>query len=489
MAATRTSPVNSRLWREELFIDGNWIDSESTERLPVNDPATGEEIARMSLAGAAEARAAIDAAERALPAWSGLTAKQRAKIMRDWFDLITENAEELAAILVMEQGKPMAEAVGEIHYGAGFLEWYAEEGKRAYGDVVPTNQDGRRIFAIKQPVGVCAAITPWNFPSAMIMRKVAPALGAGCTMVVKPAEQTPLSATALAKLAEEAGVPAGVLNVVTGDPVAIGGAITSDDRVRLLSFTGSTPVGKLLMSQCAETVKHVSLELGGNAPFIVFDDADVDAAVAGAMASKFRNAGQTCVCANRLIVQSGIYDEFVAKLVEATEALKVGSGFEDGVEQGPLIDEAAVAKVESHISDATDRGAEIATGGSLHEKGGTWFAPTVLTGVDQEMRIASEETFGPVAPVFRFETEDEALAMANATESGLAAYFFSRDVGRTWRFAERLEFGVVGVNTGVISYEGAPFGGVKQSGLGREGSRYGLDDFLEIKYVCLEGIE
>ncbi|MBN8870822.1 MAG: NAD-dependent succinate-semialdehyde dehydrogenase [Solirubrobacterales bacterium] len=489
MAATETSPLDSRLWREDLFIDGRWVESDSGERLTVTDPATGEEIARVSSAGAAETEAAIDAAARALPAWAGLTAKQRAGIMRDWFDLIVEHAEELAAILVLEQGKPLAEAVGEIHYGAGFLEWYAEEGKRAYGDVVPTNQDGRRIFAIKQPVGVCAAITPWNFPSAMIMRKVAPALGAGCTIVVKPAEQTPLSATALAKLAEEAGVPAGVLNVVTGDPAAIGGAITSDARVRLLSFTGSTPVGKLLMSQCAETVKHVSLELGGNAPLIVFDDADLDAAVEGAMASKFRNAGQTCVCANRLIVQDGVYDEFVEKLVAATEALTVGSGFEEGVDQGPLIDDAAVAKVESHIADATSRGAEVATGGTLHERGGTWFAPTVLTGVGPEMRIASEETFGPVAPVFRFDSEEEALRMANATESGLAAYFFSRDVGRTWRFAERLEFGVVGVNTGVISYEGAPFGGVKQSGLGREGSRFGLDDFLEIKYVCLEGIE
>jgi succinate-semialdehyde dehydrogenase/glutarate-semialdehyde dehydrogenase len=490
MAATETRlPTGGRLWREELFIDGKWVESDSGERMPVTDPATGETIANVSLAGAGETRRAIDAAQRALPGWSGTPAKERARIMRRWFDLITENADELGAILVMEQGKPLAEAIGEVHYGAGFLEWYAEEGKRAYGEVIPTNQHGRRIITMKQPIGVCASITPWNFPSAMIMRKVAPALGAGCPIVVKPAEQTPLSATALAELALEAGLPEGVLNVVIGDPVAIGGEITSDPRVRLLSFTGSTPVGKMLMAQSADTVKHVSLELGGNAPLVVFDDADIDAAITGAMASKFRNAGQTCVCANRLIVQSGIYDEFVERLVEATEALRVGAGFEDGVEQGPLIDDDALAKVERHIEDATAKGAEVATGGTRHERGGTWFSPTVLTGVDAGMVIASEETFGPVAPVFRFETEEEALAMANATESGLAGYFFSRDIGRVWRFAEKLEFGVVGVNTGAISYEGAPFGGVKQSGLGREGSVHGLDDFLEIKYVCLEGIE
>jgi len=488
-AAVKSADLKaSPLWREELYIDGKWTPASTGKLLDVNDPATGEVIAGVAYGSSEDAREAIDAASRALGPWSGKTAKERSSLMRAWFDLIVENADLLAEILVLEQGKPLAEAKGEILYGAGFIEWYAEEGKRAYGTVIPTNQEGRRAFALKQPVGVCAAITPWNFPSAMILRKVAPALGAGCTIVVKPAEQTPLSALALAELADQAGIPAGVINVVNGVPAEVGGELTSNPAVRLLSFTGSTKVGKLLMSQCAETVKHVHLELGGNAPFIVFDDADIDAAVQGAMASKFRNAGQTCVCANRILVQSAVHDEFVEKLIAATNALSVGPGFEPGVEQGPLIDGNAVAKVESHIADAVSGGASVATGGALHDKGGTFFQPTVLTGVSPEMRIASEETFGPVAPVFRFETEEEALEMANATEFGLAAYFYARDVGRIWRFGEALEFGVVGVNTGAISYEGAPFGGVKESGLGREGSQFGLDDFLEIKYLCLEGI-
>jgi len=489
MTTTKTANLNeTSLWRDDHFIDGSWSGSASGERSKVTDPSNGRVIAEVAWGDRSDASSAIEAASRAFPLWAGKTAKERSDIMRVWFNLIVEHADDLARILVLEQGKPLAEARGEILYGAGFVEWFAEEGKRAYGDVIPTNIEGRRIFALKQPVGVCAAITPWNFPSAMILRKVAPAMGAGCTIVVKPAEQTPLSAFALAELADRAGVPKGVINVVNGIPAEVGGELAENSAVRLLSFTGSTPVGKMLMAQCAETVKHVSLELGGNAPFIVFDDADLDAAIEGAMISKFRNAGQTCVCANRMIVQAGIHDEFVERLVTATDALRVGAGFEPGVEQGPLIDSSAVEKVEAHISDAVSAGAHVATGGKLHRMGGTFFEPTVLTGVDQSMRIASEETFGPVAPVFRFETEEEALALANATESGLAAYFYARDVGRIWRFGEALEFGVVGVNTGAISYEGAPFGGVKQSGLGREGSHFGLDDFLEIKYMCLEGI-
>ena len=473
---------------EDLFIDGEWIASSHRKRIPVTDPATGLEIASVASASAHDARRAIDAARRAFPAWAGRTAVERAAILRRWFELIHDNADRLAGLLTAEQGKPLQEARGEVLYGAGFIEWFAEEGKRAYGDVVPTNAPGRRIVVLKQPIGVCAAITPWNFPSAMILRKAGPALAAGCPMVLKPAAETPLSALALAELAVEAGLPNGVLNVVPGRAAEIGEVLTSSQEVRALTFTGSTEVGKLLMSQCAATVKRVLLELGGNAPLIVFDDADLDLAVAGAMASKFRNSGQTCVCANRILVQDGVHDAFVDRLSAATLALRVGNGTEDGVEQGPLINEAAVDKVELHISDAVDLGAKVEVGGSRHELGGTFFEPTVLTGATTRMRLAHEETFGPVAPVFRFHEEGEAIELANATEAGLSAYLFSSDLGRVWRVGEAIEFGVVGVNTGLISYEGAPFGGVKESGLGREGSRHGIDDFLELKYLCLEGI-
>jgi succinate-semialdehyde dehydrogenase/glutarate-semialdehyde dehydrogenase len=433
-------------------------------------------------------REAIDAADAAGAGWAALPALERARILRRWYDLIVANADDLAMILTAEQGKPLAEARGEIIYGAGFVEWYAEEAKRTYGDVIPTNNAGRRLVTIRQPVGVTAAITPWNFPSAMILRKAGPALAAGCPMIVKPADETPLSATALAELAARAGVPAGVLSIVIGEPEMIGELLTADPAVRALSFTGSTAVGKLLMSKSARTVKKVALELGGNAPLIVFDDADLDLAVAGAMASKFRNAGQTCVCANRVLVQSGIHDAFVERFQAAVEALVVGNGFEARSEQGPLITTDAVEKVERHIADAVDRGAKVLSGGGRHELGGTFFEPTLMTGVTQDMLVAQEETFGPLAAVLRFETEDEAVAMANDTPFGLASYFFTRDLGRMWRVGEALEFGVVGVNTGLISYEGAPFGGVKESGLGREGSRHGIDEFTEIKYLCIDGL-
>jgi succinate-semialdehyde dehydrogenase/glutarate-semialdehyde dehydrogenase len=408
--------------------------------------------------------------------------------LRAWHDLIVENVDDLAVLLTAEQGKPLTEARGEILYGATFIEWYAEEAKRAYGEVIPSPADGRRLLTLRKPVGVCAAITPWNFPMAMIARKAAPALAAGCTMVIKPAPATPLSALALGELALRAGIPAGVLNVVCGPEDEVGGELVDNQTVRKITFTGSTAVGRHLMARAAQTVKRVSLELGGNAPVIVFDDADIDAAIKGTMDSKFRNAGQTCVCANRILVQEGVHDAFVERLVEATAALRVGDGFDDGVEQGPLINVGAVEKVQTHIQDAVDNGATVACGGGKHELGGTFFEPTVLTGATADMRIAHEETFGPVAPVFRFDTEDDALALANATEFGLAAYVFTRDLGRAWRASERLEFGVVGINTGLISYEGAPFGGVKQSGLGREGSRHGLDDYLEITYVCIDGL-
>jgi succinate-semialdehyde dehydrogenase/glutarate-semialdehyde dehydrogenase len=489
--ALATFPISlsdPSLLRTDLFIDGAWASSSSGRRRDVVDPATRRAIARVADADQADAERAIAAAEAAFGSWSALTAKDRAVPLRRWFDAIVEAADDLAAVITAEQGKPLAEARGEILYGASFIEWYAEEGKRAYGDVIPTNVVGRELLAVRQPIGVCAAITPWNFPMAMIARKLAPALAAGCTMVVKPAPATPLSALALAELANRAGIPAGVVNVVPGPAEVIGPLLTSDPRVRKLTFTGSTAVGRLLIRQTADTVKKLSLELGGNAPLIVFDDADLDAAVRGAIDSKFRNAGQTCVSANRILVQDGIHDAFLERFTTVVEALQVDNGFAEGAQQGPLIDEAALAKVEAHVADAVAGGARIACGGGRHELGGTFFQPTVLAGADHSMRIATEETFGPVAPVFRFMDEAEAIALANATESGLAAYFFARDAGRIARVGRALEFGVVGVNTGLISYEGAPFGGVKQSGLGREGSRQGLDDFMQLKYLCVDGL-
>jgi len=476
------------LLRERAYIGGAWAAADSGGVFPVRNPADGETIAHVPDMGTAETRRAIAAADRAWPAWRALTAKQRATIMRQWFELILAHADDLAAIMTAEQGKPLAEARGEIVYGANFVEWFAEEGKRAYGDTIPSPDAKARIVVLKQAIGVCAAITPWNFPSAMITRKVAPALAAGCTVVVKPAEQTPLSALALAELAARAGFPAGVFNVVTGAAESapqIGAELTANPTVRKLSFTGSTEVGRLLMAQCAPTVKKLSLELGGNAPFIVFDDADLDAAVAGAMTSKYRNSGQTCVCANRLLVQEGIYDAFAAKLADKVATLRVGAGTEAGATQGPLIDAQALAKVEAHIADALAKGARILTGGKRHARGGTFFEPTVLADVTAEMRCAREETFGPVAPLFKFKDEAQAIALANATEFGLAGYFYSRDIGRVWRVAEALEYGMVGVNTGLISNEVAPFGGIKQSGIGREGSKYGIEDYLAIKYVCM----
>ncbi|MET0235814.1 MAG: NAD-dependent succinate-semialdehyde dehydrogenase [Kibdelosporangium sp.] len=476
------------LLREELFIDGEWGPGSSGERIDVTDPATGTVIARTAFATEDDVRRAIAAAEAAAPGWARTTAPARSRILRRWYDLIVENADDLAMILTAEQGKPLAEARGEIIYGAGFVEWYAEECKRAYGDVIPSNADGRRLLTVRTPVGVSAAITPWNFPSAMILRKAGPALAAGCPMIVKPAEETPLSAAALGELAARAGIPRGVLSVVPGPPEMVGEILTAHPGVRALSFTGSTEVGKLLMAQSARTVKKVALELGGNAPLIVFDDADLDAAVKGAMASKFRNAGQTCVCANRVIVQSGIHDAFVERFQAAIEALSVGNGFDDGSEQGPLISEDAVGKVQRHIADAVEGGAKVLSGGNRHALGRTYFEPTLLTGVRPGMLVAREETFGPVAAVIRFDTEDEAVEIANDTPFGLASYFFTRDLGRMWRVGEALEFGVVGVNTGLISYEGAPFGGVKESGVGREGSRHGLDEFTDLKYLCVDGL-
>ncbi len=479
----------NQLWREHCHVNGVWVASSDGCVFPVQNPATGEVLGRVPAMTAADVAGAIKAANDAYPAWRAKTARERAALLRRWFDLMMANQEELAVIMTSEQGKPLAEARGEIAYAASFLEWFAEEGKRVYGDVIPANIAGRRIVVTKEPIGVCAAITPWNFPSAMITRKAGAALAAGCTMVVKPAEQTPLSALALAALAQEAGIPAGVFNVVTGKPEVIGGVLTASPVVRKLSFTGSTEVGRLLMRQCAPTVKKLSLELGGNAPFIVFDDADLDAAVAGAVASKYRNSGQTCVCANRLLVQAGIHDRFVARLTEAAGRLKVGNGMEAGVTQGPLIDAQALAKVENHVRDAVERGAKVLIGGKRHALGGTFFEPTVLTGVTPQMRIAREETFGPVAPVFRFNTEDEAVAMANDTEYGLASYVFTRDIGRVWRVADRLEYGMVGINAAIFSNEVAPFGGMKLSGFGREGSKYGIEEYLQIKYLCMDGID
>lgn len=473
------------LLRERAFVAGEWQAADGGATLEVRNPATGALIGTVPAMGAAETRRAIDAANAAWPAWRKKTAKERAAILRKWHDLMIAHADDLALILTTEQGKPLAEAKGEIGYAASFLEWFAEEGKRVYGDTIPSPANDKRIVVTKEPVGVCAAITPWNFPAAMITRKVGPALAAGCPIVVKPAEATPFSALAMAVLAERAGVPAGVFSVVTGEPKAIGGELTSNPIVRKLSFTGSTPVGRLLMAQCAATVKKVSLELGGNAPFIVFDDADLDAAVEGAIASKYRNSGQTCVCTNRFYVHEKVYDAFAEKLTAAVAKLKVGLGTEAGVVQGPLINGAAVQKVESHIADALDKGARVTTGGKRHALGHGFFEPTVLTGVTPDMKVAKEETFGPLAPLFKFSTEEEAIRYANDTEFGLAAYFYSRDIGRVWRVAEALEYGMVGVNAGIISNEVAPFGGVKQSGLGREGSHYGIDDYVVIKYMCV----
>jgi succinate-semialdehyde dehydrogenase/glutarate-semialdehyde dehydrogenase len=474
------------LLRSQAYINGTWVNSDQT--LDVCDPANGEILASVANLGTDATRAAIEAANAAWPEWKAKTAKARGAILRRWFELIIANTEDLALLMTREQGKPLAEARGEVSYGASFVEWFAEEAKRIYGETIPSPWPDRRVLVIKQPIGVAAMITPWNFPLAMITRKCAPALAAGCPVLVKPAETTPLTALALAELAQRAGFPPGVFNVLTGLPQAIGAELTANPLVRKLSFTGSTATGKLLMRQCADTVKKLSLELGGNAPFIVFDDADLDAAVEGAIASKYRNTGQTCVCANRVLVQNSIYDAFAEKLAAATQTLRVGNGLEDGVQQGPLINETALEKLETHIQDALDKGATLVCGGQRHALGGTFFQPTVLTNVDATMRVAREEIFGPVAPLFRFHDEAEAIALANATEYGLAAYFYSRDIGRIWRVAEALEYGLVGINEGVISTEVAPFGGIKESGLGREGSRHGIEEYVEMKYLCMGGI-
>lgn len=474
---------NTELLRNRCLIDGNWVGG-TGEVIDVENPATGEIVGAVPSLEAADIEQAVAAAEMAFRPWSALAAKERATILRRWYSLLVENADDLASLMTAEQGKPLAEAKGEVLYAASFIEWFAEEAKRVYGDTIPAPTTDKRILVLKQPIGVCAAITPWNFPAAMITRKAAPALAAGCTMVVKPAEQTPLTALALGFLAEQAGLPAGVFQVVTGKAREIGKVFTENDKVRKLSFTGSTEVGRILMAQSARTIKKLSLELGGNAPFIVFDDADLDAAVDGVIASKYRNAGQTCVCSNRIYVQSRVYEAFAEKLAAKVAALPVGQGMHAGVLIGPLIDADAIAKVEDHIGDAIAMGAKVVTGGKRHSLGGTFFEPTVVTGATQAMKIAREETFGPVAPLFRFETEEEAIAMANDTEFGLAAYFYTENVRRTWRVAEALEYGMVAHNTGQISNEVAPFGGVKQSGLGREGSQYGIDEYLEIKYLC-----
>ena len=476
------------LVRQQCYIDGEWVNADSGEFISVHNPADGNTLARVPRGGAAEAQRAIDAAVRALPSWRARTAAERAGILRRWFELMMHHQEDLARLLTLEQGKPLAEARGEIAYSASFIEWYAEEGKRTYGEVIPSPFPDRRLLVLKQPVGVCAAITPWNFPSAMITRKAGPALAAGCTMVLKPASATPLSALALAELAARAGVPAGAFNVVTGDSTPIGETLTRSPVVRKLSFTGSTEIGRQLMAQSAPTLKKLSLELGGNAPFIVFDDADVDAAVAGAIASKYRNTGQTCVCTNRFLVQSGIYDSFAQKLAQTASKLKVGPGLEEGVVQGPLINQAALDKVKELVADAESKGAKVIAGGASHELGGLWFQPTVLTEISQNMALTRQEIFGPVSALMRFDHEEEAIRYANNTEFGLASYLYSRDMARIWRVSEALEYGMVGVNTGLISTEVAPFGGVKHSGLGREGSRHGLDEYMELKYLALGGI-
>lgn len=473
------------LFRQQALINGRWRDASSKETLAVTNPANGQQLGSVPKMGAAETREAIDAAAGALPAWRALTAKERSAILRRWFELMMEHQDDLARLMTLEQGKPLAEAKGEISYAASFIEWFAEEGKRIYGDTIPGHRADKRLLVIKQPIGVTAAITPWNFPSAMITRKAGPALAAGCTMVLKPASQTPFSALALAELANRAGIPEGVFNVVTGSASEVGNELTGNPLVRKLSFTGSTEIGRQLMEQCAKDIKKVSLELGGNAPFIVFDDADLDKAVEGALASKFRNAGQTCVCANRLYVQDGVYDRFAEKLQQAVSKLQIGDGLQPNVTIGPLIDEKAIAKVQEHIADALGKGARIVTGGKVHELGGNFFQPTILVDVPGDAKVAKEETFGPLAPLFRFKDEADVIAQANDTEFGLAAYFYARDLSRVFRVGEALEYGIIGINTGLISTEVAPFGGVKSSGLGREGSKYGIEDYLEIKYMCI----
>ena len=476
---------DAQLFRQQAFVNGAWADADSGQTIKVNNPATGEVIGTVPKMGAAETRRAIEAADKALPAWRALTAKERSAKLRRWYELMLENQDDLARLMTIEQGKPLAEAKGEIAYAASFIEWFAEEAKRVYGDTIPGHQPDKRLIVIKQPIGVTAAITPWNFPAAMITRKAGPALAAGCTMVLKPASQTPYSALALAELATRAGIPAGVFSVVTGSAGDIGSELTGNPIVRKLSFTGSTEIGRQLMAECAQDIKKVSLELGGNAPFIVFDDADLDKAIEGAIISKYRNNGQTCVCANRIYVQDGVYDAFAEKLKVAVEKLKIGNGLEDGTTTGPLIDEKAVAKVKEHIEDAVSKGAKILSGGKTHALGGTFFEPTILADVPKNALVSKDETFGPLAPLFRFKDEAEVIAMANDTEFGLASYFYARDLSRVFRVAEALEYGMVGINTGLISNEVAPFGGIKASGLGREGSKYGIEDYLEIKYLCL----
>lgn len=479
---------DTALFRQQCYIDGQWCDAENAETITVSNPANGEGIGNVPRMGTTETRRAIDAAHRVLPAWKAQTSHDRSRLLRRWFELIMEHQEDLALLMTVEQGKPIKEARGEIAYAASYIEWYAEEAKRIYGDIIPEQAADSKILVLKEPIGVCAAITPWNFPSAMITRKAGPALAAGCTMVLKPASATPYSALALAELANRAGIPSGVFNVVTGSSAAIGKEMTANPLVRKLTFTGSTEIGKQLIADCAETVKKVSMELGGNAPFIVFDDADLDAAVEGALQSKYRNTGQTCVCTNRFLVQDGIYAAFAAKLASAVQQMKVGNGLSADTDQGPLIDLEAVKTVEEHIADALQGGARLMTGGKVHALGGSFFEPTVLADVTGSMRIAREETFGPVAPLFRFRSEEEAVRMANDTEFGLAAYFYTADLARSWRVGQKLEYGIIGINTGLVSNASAPFGGVKESGLGREGSRYGIEDYLEIKYLCVGGI-
>ncbi len=481
--------TDAKLFRQQCYIDGAWVDADGRGTIPVENPANGERLGTVPKMGADETRRAIAAADRAWPAWRAKTAKERAVILRKWSDLMMANQEDLAQLMTAEQGKPLTESRGEIAYAASFIEWFGEEGKRTYGDTIPSHGADKRIVVLKQPIGVCGAITPWNFPAAMITRKAGPALASGCTMVLKPASQTPFSALALSELAERAGVPKGVFSCVTGTAKEIGGEITGNPTVRKVTFTGSTEIGKLLMAQCAATVKKTSMELGGNAPFIVFDDADLDAAVKGAIASKYRNAGQTCVCANRILVQDGVYDAFAKKLADAVSAMKVGNGAEAGTVIGPLIDMKAIEKVEQHVADALQKGARVIVGGKRHALGGSFYQPTVLADVTTDMMVTREETFGPVAPLFRFKSEAEAIRMANDTEFGLAAYFYSRDIGRVWRVAEALEYGIVGINEGIISTEIAPFGGVKESGIGREGSKYGIEEFLEVKYLCMGGVD
>jgi succinate-semialdehyde dehydrogenase/glutarate-semialdehyde dehydrogenase len=479
---------DSSLFRQQCYIDGAWCDADSGEVLDVRNPATGEILGTIPRMGAVETRRAIEAAGKAMKDWRALTAKERAKILRKWFDLMLENQEDLAVLMTCEQGKPLAESRGEIAYAASFIEWFAEEGKRIYGETIPTHMSDRRIVVLKEPIGVVGAITPWNFPSAMITRKAGPALAAGCTFVCKPATETPYSAFALCELAERAGIPKGVLNILSGKSSEIGEELTKNPIVRKITFTGSTAIGKQLMEQASSTVKKVTMELGGNAPFLVFEDADMEAAVENAIACKFRNMGQTCVCANRIYVQSSVYDEFASKFADKVKTMKVGNGLDDGVVQGPLINSAAIEKVEEHLEDATGKGARVLTGGKRHELGGTYFEPTVVADVNPQMMVARDETFGPLAPLFRFDTEEEAIQLANDTEFGLASYFFSRDLGRVWRVSEGLEYGIVGVNTGIISTEVAPFGGVKESGIGREGSHIGIEEYVETKYVCMAGV-